>query len=364
MRKRDSVHYYNDGVLSGFVEEHLACRISALGTRKKRVPWIPSAVFPGKYTARISSRDATYENYLSARLFRASRESRKVRRPGVFIFSTALQIRAASLLSEFIIKRAAPNVYYWCPPVKREPVRAYVADKETIFVHATGNYPFLQDGALPWRNLLFSFCGERIPKNKFQEAREDFHAWKRRVIKGLIRSIRHSWRWINFARIISRWIKSQRRSNLPLYFEKSFTDIFASSLLSKCIEDYVSIDESYLHCIDSRGISLSLPPLLHSPHPRGGRRERGVPLNSHARRDVFLRRGGQGGEDGGKESRDAASKQNGETAWKTGCRFSLYVVVVSGDPAVALLAKNCENGRHEDTRKKEERKREGERRKK
>lgn len=93
--KQDAVHYYNDGVLSGFVEEHLACRISALGTRKKRVPWIPSAVFSGKYTARISSRDATYENYLSARLFRTSRESRKVRRPGVFIFSTALQIRAA-----------------------------------------------------------------------------------------------------------------------------------------------------------------------------------------------------------------------------------------------------------------------------
>lgn len=122
------MHYYNDGVLSGFVEEHLACRISTLGTRKKRVPWIPSAVFSGKYTARISSRDATYENYLSARLFRASRESRKVRRPGVFIFSTALQIRAASLLSEFIIKRA----YTASIRVKREPVRAYVADKQYL----------------------------------------------------------------------------------------------------------------------------------------------------------------------------------------------------------------------------------------
>lgn len=46
--------------------------------------------------------------------------------------------------------------------------------------------------------------------------------------------------------------------------------------------------------------------------------------------------------------RDAAGKQNGETAWKTGCRFSLYVVVVSGDPA-AVAAFPAKNAKMADT---------------
>lgn len=106
----------------------------------------------------------------------------------------------------------------------------------------------------------------------------------------------------------------KHRSN----FEESFTktSMLISSTSSECMEDFISIsyiDKSHLHSARSCGISFfSLP--SSATFTSAEVAENAVPLNSHARRDVFLGRGESGEEKKGKESCDAAGKQNGETA--------------------------------------------------